>query len=466
MSAPGSFRALPAIGRLLDDEALAGAISRHGRPLVTALLREIVEALRSRVGESAAAIPDEHELSRLVDRRAEALLAPSPRRVINATGVIAHTNLGRSVLSAAAAARVAEAATGYVDLEYDVAKGKRGDRMSHLTGLFERLFPGFDSLAVNNNAAATFLALRALAKGREVVVSRGELVEIGGSFRIPDVLAASGAKLREVGTTNRTRAEDYDSAAGPKTGALLKVHTSNFKVVGFTEDAGIEELAALAKAKGVPLIVDWGSGDLAELEALGVKDETPVATILAQGADVVTFSGDKLLGGPQAGIAVGRPDLIKKMRKDPMARVLRLDRLQIAALRETLVSYVTGRALDEVPTLRMLAIPADAIAVRAEAVAKAAQAGAPELRFSIEPGVSRPGGGSSPVGEVPTMLLVIDDPSGDAGKLEARLRRGDPPVVARVQDGKLLLDLRTVLPEQDDVVARALAVAVTDAPRR
>jgi L-seryl-tRNA(Ser) seleniumtransferase len=461
MSSPGSFRALPAIGRLLDHDALAGAISRHGRPLVTTLLREIVEELRSKVGDTGASIPSELELSRLVDRRAEALLAPSPRRVINATGVIAHTNLGRSVLSAAAAARVAEAATGYVDLEYDVAKGKRGDRMSHLTGLFDRLFPGYAALAVNNNAAATFLALRALAKGKEVVVSRGELVEIGGSFRIPDVLAASGAKLREVGTTNRTRAADYESAAGSKTGALLKVHTSNFKVVGFTEDAGIEELAAIAKAKGVPLIVDWGSGDLAELEALGVKDETPVATILAQGADVVTFSGDKLLGGPQAGIAVGREDLIKKMRKDPMARVLRLDRLQIAALRETLASYVTGRALEEVPTLRMLAIPADAIAQRAETVAKAAQAGAPGLRFTIEPGVSRPGGGSSPVGEVPTMLLAIDDPSGDAGKLEARLRRGDPPIVARVQDGRLLLDLRTVLPEQDEVLSRALAVAHT-----
>ena len=318
---------------------------------------------------------------------------------------------------------------------------------------------------VNNNAGAILLALRALAKGREVVISRGELVEIGGAFRIPDILAASGAKMREVGTTNRTRAADYAGAIGPKTGLILKVHTSNFKIVGYAEEAPVAELASLAREHQLPLVVDWGSGDLIDLAELGIRDEIPVGSILDQGADLVTFSGDKLLGGPQAGLAVGREDLVKRMRRDPMARVLRLDRLQIAALRETLASYVTGRASVEVPTLRMLSLSAEEIGRRAETVAGEAARLAPALAWTLVSGVSRPGGGSSPAGEIPTTLLAIEDPSGDAGRLEARVRKGDPPVVARVHEGKLLLDLRTVLPEQDATLARCLAAAVGPARR-
>jgi L-seryl-tRNA(Ser) seleniumtransferase len=454
---------LPAVSRLLDDPRLADALARWGRPLVTELLREELDRVRARIqgGKGEARVPDAVGFARTVAARAEALLAPSPRVVINATGVVAHTNLGRSVLSPQASRRVAEAAGCYLDLEYDLAKGTRGDRMAHLDGLLRRLFPGRSAIVVNNNAGAILIALRALAKGREVVISRGELVEIGGAFRIPDILAASGAKMKEVGTTNRTRVADYEAVIGSKTALLLKVHTSNFKIVGFTEEASIGELAALAHAKGLPVVVDWGSGDLIELASFGVRDELPVAAILDQGADVVTFSGDKLLGGPQAGVAVGRDDLISRMRRDPMARVLRLDRLQIAALHETLVSYVTGRAAAEVPTLRMLALDATAIGRRAEAVARDASTRAPSLVWHLQAGVSRPGGGSSPAGEIPTMLLAIEDPSGDAGRFEARLRGCDPPVVARVNDGKLLLDLRTVLPEQDEQLARCLAAAVT-----
>ncbi len=454
-----TLKKLPAVGRLLEDPALAAALVKWGRPLVTALVREEIERVRDRLtaGADVSRIPNSDELARAVDRAAEALLAPSPRAVINATGVVAHTNLGRSVLSSAAAARVAAAAIAYLDLEYDVAKGTRGDRMSHLDGLLRRLFPGRSALAVNNNAGAILLALRTLGKGREVVISRGELVEIGGAFRVPDILAASGAKMKEVGTTNRTRPADYAAAIGPKTALLLKVHTSNFKIVGFTEDASVEQLSTLAHANGLPLVVDWGSGDLIDLAPLGVTDEIPVASILDQGADLVTFSCDKLLGGPQAGLAVGQDELIKKMRRDPLARVLRLDRLQIAALHETLAAYLTGRAAAEVPTVRMLALPAAEIGRRAEGVAAEANRLAPSLICRIEAGVSRPGGGSSPAGEIPTMLITIEDPSGDAGRLEARLRRGDPPVVARVHEGKLLLDLRTVLPEQDAPLARRLA---------
>ena len=463
MSGHETLRQLPAVGRLLDDPALVEVISRWGRPLVTELLRTELDRLRARarVGSEPGHVPSPEELAHAVAAAAAALLAPSPRLVVNATGVVAHTNLGRSILSPAAARRVADAAAGYLDLEFDLASGERGDRMTHLDGLLRFLFPQGQALAVNNNAAAIFLALRALGKGREVVISRGELVEIGGAFRVPDILAASGVKMKEVGTTNRTRTADYEAAIGPKTALLLKVHTSNFKIVGFTEDASVVDLAALAKEKGIPLVVDWGSGDLVDLSACGVRDETPVATLLTQGADVVTFSCDKLLGGPQAGIAVGRPELIAKMRRDPMARVLRLDRLQIAALRETLAAYVTGRASVEVPTLRMLALSADEIGRRAEAVARAAETLTRGLVWRLMPGVSRPGGGSSPAGEIPTTLLSVDDPTGDAGPLEARLRRGDPPVVARVNEGKLLLDLRTVLPDQDATLARCLAAAAT-----
>jgi L-seryl-tRNA(Ser) seleniumtransferase len=456
------LKRLPAVSRLLDDPALTEPLARWGRALVTDLLREELERLRARAqsGKGDVTVPEPSEFARTVGLQAMQLLTPSPRVVINATGVIAHTNLGRSVLSSEASRRVAESATHYMDLEYDLPKGARGDRMAHLDGLLRRLFPGRSAIVVNNNAGAILLALRALGKGREVVVSRGELVEIGGAFRVPDILAASGAKMKEVGTTNRTRAADYEAAIGPKTALLLKVHTSNFKIVGFTEETSIAELAALAHEKGLPVVVDWGSGDLIDLAAYGVRDEIPVASLLEQGADVVTFSGDKLLGGPQAGLAVGRDDLVNRMRRDPLARVLRLDRLQIAALRETLAAYVTGRATLEVPTLRMLALPAAEIGRRAEAVALEARGLAPRLAYRLEAGVSRPGGGSSPTGEIATTLLVIDAETGDAGRLESRLRRGDPPVVARVNDGKLVLDLRTVLPDQDAQLARCLASAL------
>jgi L-seryl-tRNA(Ser) seleniumtransferase len=461
-----ALRHLPAVGKLLEDPAFSTAIDRLGRTLVADLLREAIDGARERLraGGKGPASAGAAAWAGEVARAAEALLAPSPRTVINATGVIAHTNLGRSVLSPEAARRVAGVATGYVDLEYDLASGRRGDRHDHLAPLLARLFPGKASLAVNNNAAAIFLALRATSKGKEVVVSRGELVEIGGSFRVPDILAASGAKLREVGTTNRTRREDYEAAIGPKTGAVLKVHSSNFKIVGFTEEAPLAALAEVCRARGVPLIVDWGSGDLVDLAPFGVADEIPVRALLDAGADLVTFSGDKLLGGPQAGLVIGTAELVRRLKRDPLARVLRLDRLQIAALRETLASYVRGRAFEEIPTLRMLAASAEEIGRRAERLLDALRTRAPGLDASIIDGVSRPGGGSSPVGELPTKLVAVSDPSGDAARIERRLRRGDPPVIARVQDGLLLLDLRTVLPDQDAILAERLGTATVAPP--
>ncbi len=461
------LKRLPGVSRLLAGRPLATLIRRLGRELVTDLVREELDGLRARIREGSLdrdalrAAVSATAVARRVERVAAELLAPRPRPVINATGVVVHTNLGRSLLSDEAADCVAAVARGYVDLEYDLAEGGRGSRLSHLEPLMKRLFPGSGFVVVNNNAAAIMLCLRALARGKEVLISRGELVEIGGSFRIPDILSASGARLREVGTTNRTRLADYRSALSARSGLLLKVHASNFAIVGFTESASVSSLSKLARKAGLPLVVDWGSGDLVDLEPLRIHDETPVRCVLADGADLVTFSGDKLLGGPQAGFVVGNPDLVDRLRRDPLARVCRLDRLMVAALHQTLSSYVRGRAFEEVPTLRMLAETADSIGRRASALmrAVAAATGRKQLMEVID-GVSRPGGGSSPRGERPTRLLAVSHPAGDAAPLARRLRGAEPALIGRVHEGRLLLDLRTVRAVEDPIVAQHLIAAI------
>ena len=461
-----ALRALPQVGKLLDSQPFASILKRYGTDLVTRLVRAEISRLRDRIvsgrleGTALERETGPRAVARAVGAAASTVLEPRPRRVINATGIVVHTNLGRSILSAEAAAELARTAQHYTDLEYDLDEGGRGSRLGHLEALMNELFPEAGFIVVNNNAAAIMLALRSLANKKEVVISRGELVEIGGSFRVPDILAASGGKLREVGTTNKTRVGDYADAIGPRTGAILKVHTSNFKIVGFTEQPKIASLARLATRSGKPLIVDWGSGDLAGLAPLGIHDEIPVREILAAGADLVTFSGDKLLGGPQAGFVVGRPELIARLRKDPLARVCRLDRLLTAALHATLSSYVRGKAFYEVPTLKMLALEAADIGRRAKRVrARVAAKTGRDVRLEIIDGTSKTGGGSSPTGERPTRLLALSAAQRDAGPVEQALRAGDPPLIARVQDGKLLVDLRTVLPDDDDVVAARLIEA-------
>jgi len=462
-----ALRKLPAVSRLLASRALAGPRRSYGTALITDLLRERLAELRRGVAAGELSGPALRKqvtaaaLAAAVQQAAEALLAPRPRVVVNATGVVVHTNLGRSLLSAPAAERVAALARGYNDLEYDLDSGKRGSRLAHLEPLMERLFPGHGFTAVNNNAAAIMLCLRALSRGKEALVSRGELVEIGGSFRVPDIMAASGAKLREVGTTNRTRLSDYASAISPRAGLILKVHTSNFRIVGFSEETSIGALAGLARGSDLPLLVDWGSGELVDLAPLGVRDEIPVTEVLAAGADLVTFSGDKLLGGPQAGFVVGRRDLIARVRKDPLSRVCRLDRLLIAALHRTLAAYVRGVALDEVPTLRMIATTKAEIERRARALKREIERRIGRGgNLALVDGVSRTGGGSSPTGERPTRLLAVRSSSGDAGRMEQWLRGGDPPIISRVRDGRLLLDLRTVLPEQDALLAERVGQAL------
>ena len=369
---------------------------------------------------------------------------PSLRRVLNATGVIVHTNLGRAPLSEAALLRVHEVARGYSNLELDLSSGTRGSRQDHVASILRRLTGAEAALVVNNNAAAVLLALAALAEGREVIVSRGELIEIGDGFRIPDVLARSGARLVEVGTTNRTRAADYEQAVGPETALLLRVHQSNFRVVGFTEQPRVEELAAVALRHRLPLVDDLGSGALSASNSLLLADEPSARDALAAGADLVCFSGDKLLGGPQAGVVAGRADLVERLRRHPLQRALRADKLTLAALEGTLQLYL--HAPEHIPVLGMLGEDVDTVRARAERLV--AHAGG-----ELEETVARVGGGALPLAELPSFACAVEE------ELAARLRGFEPPVVGIIRDGRLLLDCRTLRDDEVDDVARAVAAA-------
>jgi L-seryl-tRNA(Ser) seleniumtransferase len=420
------LRDLPSVDELLRDERLAA----EPRPLALAAARAALERAREEIREGV----DPGDLGERAVAELAAARTPALRRVLNATGVIVHTNLGRAPLAEAALERVRDAA-GYSNLEYDLSSGSRGSRQDHLAPLLRRL-TGAEALVVNNNAAALLLVLAALAEGREVVVSRGELIEIGDGFRIPDVLARSGARLVEVGTTNRTRASDYERAIGPDTALLLRVHQSNFRVVGFTEQPRVDELAAVARRHELPLVDDLGSGALVELEG----EPTPAASLTA-GADLVCFSGDKLLGGPQAGIVAGRADLVEQLRRHPLHRAVRSGKLTLAALEGTLALYLDRP--DEVPVLRMLREPAEAVRGRAEQLAEA-------VGGTVEETVARAGGGSLPLAELPSFACAVEE------ELAAALRMCEPPVIAVVRDGRTLLDCRTLTDQEALGVAEAV----------
>jgi L-seryl-tRNA(Ser) seleniumtransferase len=410
-------------------------------PLAVDAARRVLEQAREEI--RAGAEPGDlfaRLLAELEDAR-----RPRLRRALNATGVIAHTNLGRAPLSEAALERVHEVGRGYSNLEYDLGEGVRGSRQDHVAAILRRLTGAEAALVVNNNAAAVLLALAALAEGREVLVSRGELIEIGDGFRIPDVLASSGARLVEVGTTNRTRAADYEHAIGPDTALLLRVHQSNFRVVGFAELPSTTDLAAVAERRGLPLLDDLGSGVLSDSQFLG--DEPSARDALAAGADLVCFSGDKLLGGPQAGIVAGRAELVERLRRHPLQRALRADKLTLAALEGTLALYLDPEgALREVPVLRMLAEPVGDVRKRAERLA-AVTGG------TVEETVARVGGGALPLTELPSFACAVEE------ELAASLRLGDPPVVAVVRDGRTLLDCRTLAEAEVDEAAAAVVHA-------
>jgi L-seryl-tRNA(Ser) seleniumtransferase len=424
--------------RLRDLPSVDELAREAGDPLAVGAARRVIDRAREEIqagadpGDLAARLREE-----LADAR-----RPRLRRVLNATGVVVHTNLGRAPLAEEALARVVDAARGYSNLEYDLAEGARGSRQDHVAAILRRLTGAESALVVNNNAGAVLLALAALAEGRDVVVSRGELIEIGDGFRIPDVLARSGARLVEVGTTNRTRAADYERAIGPETAVLLRVHQSNFRVVGFEERPRLEEVAAVARRHGLPLVDDLGSGHVSASNTVLLNQDEPTAReSLAGGADLVCFSGDKLLGGPQAGIVLGDAELVERLRRHPLQRALRVDKLSLAALEGTLLLHL--EAPERIPVLRTLG--QDAAAVRARAERLAAATGG-----EVEETVGRVGGGALPLAELPSFACSLED------SLAEPLRQGEPPVVGVVRDGLLLLDCLTLTDDEADEAAAAV----------
>ena len=443
------LRALPKTDDVLAQPELAESLSAMPRAFVLDAVRASIDDARARILGGEQLEFSAQDAAR--DAAGRALLAsrPSLRRVINATGIIVHTNLGRSVLSDAAAAAVADVATHYSTLEYDVESGERGSRHVHCEGLLCRLTGAEAAMAVNNNAAAVMIGIAALARGKEAVVSRGQLVEIGGSFRIPDIMRESGATMVEVGTTNKTHLSDYEAAITDRTGLFLKVHSSNYRVVGFTSEVEVRELVELGATHGVPVMEDQGSGVLIDLRRYGLPYEPTVAESVAQGAAVVTCSGDKLLGGPQAGILVGRFDIIQRLKKHPMARALRLDKMTLAALEATLRAYVDEeRAVREIPTLRMLTMPlAECLSLAGALADKVRLAVGESAEITVAEDIARAGGGALPITDIATAVVAVAPRSLGVVELEQRLRLGgEPAIVARVRDDRLLIDPRTLGP--------------------
>jgi L-seryl-tRNA(Ser) seleniumtransferase len=475
------LRSLPSIERLLASPAARALSAELGRDRVRDLLREIIDEMRKGFGAAQSSAredgnaggrepggPDRlfDEIERRLEARAALAAQPSLRRVINATGVIIHTNLGRAPAAGAAVEAIAETASHYSNLEYDLERGGRGRRESHCEELLARLTGSEAAVVTNNNAAAVLLVLNTLAEGGEVIVSRGELIEIGGSFRIPEVMEKSGAHLREVGTTNRTRLEDYERAINEKTRLILRVHPSNYRIIGFTERPTIEQVAELAHRTGVPAFEDLGSGCLIDLAPYGVKDEPVVRESLERGISIVSFSGDKMLGGPQAGIIAGTHSLVDRVRKNPLMRALRVDKMTYAALEATLRLYERGTAKSDVPVIRAIATTRDEIEARASRFIRAIAEAAPgSLKGTLQEGESVIGGGSAPEVKLPTVLVALEDEKLSAASIEEGLRRNRVPIITRAERGQVMIDLRTVADGEEAIILDAIARLQQTAPR-
>jgi L-seryl-tRNA(Ser) seleniumtransferase len=458
---PVTLRRLPSVDQLVRRLTERPELAGIARARLTSAVREAVDVARRRAlaGEDGGDDVAERVTAQVLDALARAGVF-SLRTVVNATGVVLHTNLGRAPMSALAMARMQAVGPAYSNLELDLATKERGSRYSHVVALLRRLTGAEDALVVNNNAAAVLLAIETLAHGREVVVSRGELIEIGGEFRIPDIMLRGGARLHEIGTTNRTHLRDYADAIGPDVALLLKVHTSNYRVVGFTSNVPSRELAVLGRERGIPVMEDLGSGSLIDLRPWGFPYEPTVPEVVASGVDLVTFSGDKLLGGPQAGIVVGTRALVGRLKKNPWNRALRIDKSTIAALEATLHAYEDGTALETVPTLRLLTEPAASIRRRARRlVARLSADDRRRLAAEVVEEHSEVGGGALPEVKLPTAAVAVGATPATARHLDESLRRGDPPVIGRIVRDRLLLDCRTILPEQIPAVAAALGRA-------
>ncbi len=458
------LRQLPSVDELLQEPSIRELTESVPRWAVVGAVREVLERWRrvladERAGPIQPDAPSKEALASEAREEARRRDRPALRRLINATGVIVHTNLGRAPLADAAVERVIDAARGYSNLEFDLDRGDRGSRQAHVEWLLCRLTGAEAALAVNNNAAAVLLATNTLAQEKEIIVSRGELVEIGDSFRIPDIVHRAGGILREVGTTNRTYLRDYEEAIGPASGMLLKVHTSNFRILGFATDVAVAELAALGRQRGVPVVEDAGSGALLDLSRIGLAREPRPAESIRAGADLVTFSGDKLLGGPQAGLTVGKRSLIEQLRRNPLARAVRIDKLTLAALEATLrLCLDEARALSDIPVLRALAMPLEEVDRRARRLWEQISALASgQLEVSVITGASEVGGGALPLEAIPTRLVALRPKHLAPQVIEERLRRTDPPVIVRIKNAQVLLDPRTVAEGELEEMARLVA---------
>ena len=450
------YRSIPSVEKLLSDSRVKELIDVYSREPMVYLVRRSLEQVRQEIAEGKAS-PSFDEMVDSIASQAASLWRPKPIPLINATGIVLHTNLGRSPLSDEAVEAMLQAARGYTNLELDLADGARGSRQSHVESLLCQITGAEAALVVNNNASAVLLGLSAIANGKEVIVSRGEAVEIGGGFRIPDVLRQSGAALVEVGTTNRTYLADYENALTQDTAAMLKVHTSNFRVIGFTHEATVEDLAAAGAGRGTPILHDQGSGCLLDTTRFGLAREPMVQDSIAAGADLVFFSGDKLLGGPQAGIVAGKRELVSRLARHPLARAVRIDKLSLAALTATLLHYLKGESLEKVPIWKMISTPVDALEERVRSWQKSVGDTA-----QVVQGLSAIGGGSLPGESIPTWLLSIGaqgTPEGAQG-LAKRLREADTPVIARIEDDRVLLDPRTVLTTEEDALLASLKSAL------
>jgi L-seryl-tRNA(Ser) seleniumtransferase len=457
------LRLLPAVDRIIDLAKTENGFERVPASVVIGSIRTVIEGQRRRIREGNITLTDaETTDAAIMDRVRQTVrlrMRPNLRRVVNATGIVVHTNLGRSLLAREAVENIVTVAAGYSNLEYDLARGKRGSRYAAVQDLLCEITGAEAAMVVNNNAGAVLVSLESLARNRQVIVSRGELVEIGGSFRIPDVMAKSNAVLREVGTTNRTHLRDYESAIAPETGLLLKVHCSNYSIVGFTRQVSLKDLVGLGAAHNLPVMEDLGSGTFIDFSRYGLLKEPTVQASVASGADVITFSGDKLLGGPQAGIIVGKQTVIERIRQNPITRALRIDKLTLAALESTLRLYRDEeRAVAEIPTLRMLTETETAIATRAAVLADAL-AGLSDSRLAVDlvclP--SKAGGGALPLLELPSRCLRIRVDGLSVNALERRLRDVDPPIIGRIEDDAFVMDVRTLQDDEFPLIESALA---------
>ncbi len=460
-SSQSLLSSLPSVDEILKGRDGGQWLSLFPRTIVLQAIREILSGRRSEIIAGGAPDTTTESLSVDMRRAIERLLAFSLRPVINATGIVIHTNLGRSPLSRKVLENVAAVGSGYSNVEYDLSAGKRGKRHIHVSRLLQQITGAEDALIVNNNAAAVLICLSAMAQGKEVVVSRGELVEIGGSFRIPDVMTASGAVLHEIGTTNKTHLQDYVGAINDSTALLLKVHQSNYRMIGFTADVDIRDLVSLGQRHGLPVMFDLGSGCLVDLKPYGIQHEPSVQDMVKAGVDLVTFSGDKLLGGPQGGIIVGRKQYIEQIRKNPLARAVRIDKLTLAAFESIFMEYLDpDGAKQNIPALSMLLQSPREIRARARRLASAVKRLCPGVTADVVEDVSLAGGGSLPGVEFPTFAVAVKPSSLSVNELEARLRTGSPPVIARIRENALLLDSRSLGDREITAVAEAVAAAV------